>query len=188
MLKSGGLHFRYSLAFKDFTYQSRHTKLNFFFLHASSWNYNLTLIIICSFQYGTPASLNTEAYTERRGRNRKRYSVTTFMSETLLLIVFFLIEVPSPLNTKPMAIARDHGIFPWGRSGIGHNLNERKWRLTPAWHPFILPGLTPLFFVYFFDRFGRLVLVVRFVSFRSFCFDHFGGFACFVLFSCFGCL
>ena len=60
------LHFRYSHAFKDFTYQSRHTKLNFFFLHASSWNYNLTLIIICSFQYGTPASLNTEAYTERR--------------------------------------------------------------------------------------------------------------------------
>ena len=110
------------------------------------------------------------------------------MSETHLLIVFFLIEVPSPLNTKPMAIARDHWIFPWGRSGIGHNLNERKWRLTPAWHPFILPGLTPLFFVYFFDRFGRLVLVVRFVSFRSFCFDHFGGFACFVLFSCFGCL
>ena len=47
------------------------------------------LTLISSFQNVTPASLNTEAYTERRERNRLRYSLTTSMSVTLLLTVFF---------------------------------------------------------------------------------------------------
>ena len=45
---------------------------------SSSWNYYLTLIF--SFYDGTPAILNTKAYTERRGRNRYRYSLTTSIS------------------------------------------------------------------------------------------------------------
>ena len=45
---------------------------------SSSWNYYLTLIL--SFYDGTPAILNTKVYTERRGRNRYRYSLTTSIS------------------------------------------------------------------------------------------------------------
>ena len=118
MIKSW-LHLRYSLAFKDFTYQGRLTKLNFFH-HASNWNFNLTLI--CSFQNGTPASLNTEAYTERRGRNRLRYSLTTSMSVTLLLIFLFKLRFPRRLMLSWWQ-SRDNWISLWGRSGVDHNLN-----------------------------------------------------------------
>ena len=121
MIKSW-LHLRYSLAFKDFTYQGRLTKLNFFH-HASNWNFNLTLI--CSFQNGTPASLNTEAYTERRGRNRLRYSLTTSMSVTLLLIFLFKLRFPRRLMLSRWQ-SRDNWISLWGRSGVDHNLNKKN--------------------------------------------------------------
>ena len=88
------LHLRYSLVFKDFTYQGRLTKLNFFPPREQ-----------LKLQFGTPASLNTEAYTERRGKKRLRYSFTTSMSVIILLNVF-LIKVPSKPNAKPMAIKR----------------------------------------------------------------------------------
>ena len=121
MIKSW-LHLRYSLAFKDFTYQGRLAKLNFFH-HASNWNFNLTLI--CSFQNGTPASLNTEAYTERRGRNRLRYSLTTSMSVTLLLIFLFKLRFPRRLMLSWWQ-SRDNWISLWGRSGVDHNLNKKN--------------------------------------------------------------
>ena len=181
MIKSW-LHLRYSLAFKDFTYQGRLTKLNFFH-HASNWNFNLTLI--SSFQNVTPASLNTEAYTERRERNRLRYSLTTSMSVTLLLTVFFLwFRFPRRLMLSQWQ-SRDNWISLWGRSGVDHNLNKKN-MTTDIWHlrAFILLLMTVIFFFVYF--FGRFVLVVRFVSFRSFCFGHFGVFASFISFSCFG--
>ena len=149
-MKSRGkcrLHFRYSLVWiLHIKAVSRNLT---FFHHASSWNYNLKLT--CSLQFGTPASLNTEAYTERRGKNRLRYSLTTSMSVTLLLTVFFLIKVPSKPNAKPMAIKR-YWISPWGRSGVDHKG--------------IHFNTTDCYFLYTF-------LVVRFVSFRSFLFWSF---------------
>ena len=152
MIKSW-LHLRYSLAFKDFTYQGRLTKLNFFH-HASNWNFNLTLI--CSFQNGTPASLNTEAYMER---NRLRYSLTTSMSVTLLLTVFFLwFRFPRRLMLSQWQ-SRDNWISLWGRSGVDHNLNKKN-MTTDIWHlrAFILLLMTVIFFfciLFWSFRFGR---------------------------------
>ena len=53
---------------------------------SSSCNYYLTLIF--RFYDGTPAILNTKAYTERRGRNRYRYSLTTSISEIFAIDSF----------------------------------------------------------------------------------------------------
>ena len=148
MIKSW-LPLRYSLAFKDFTYQGRLTKLNFFH-HASNWNFNLTLI--CSFQNGTPASLNNEAYTERRGRNRLRYSLTTSMSVTLLLIFIFKLRFPRRLMLSRWQ-SRDNWISLWGRSGVDHNLNKKNmtqfsfsiyeiWKKPAKNYPIFLSALT----------------------------------------------
>ena len=135
------LHLRYSLVFKDFTYQGRLTKLNFFPPREQlklQFDTN-----ICSLQFGTPASLNTEAL--RKGEEETDYGIHwQRLCPWLFYWLFFLIKVPS----KPKA----NWISPWDRSGVDHKGTH-----------FIT---TDCYFLYTF-------LVVRFVSFRSFCFGHY---------------